>query len=496
MLERSLELSSQELLQANSEMRAVFRAFPDLLFRTNHEGTILDYQVSAATDLHFSLEKTIGKKIDDLFPRNVGKVFSNAINHVQEVDSLVSIEYSLAGQDSEYYYEARLLPRLENQIIIIIRDITDRKRAEGALRDSETQYRTIFENTGTAMMIIEGDNTISLVNTELLKQSGYSGEEIEGKKWTEFVVNDDLKRLKEYYRLRGVESAATPRKYETRLIDKNGQLKDTYITVSLIPGTNKGLASLLDLTEIKRMESALRESEQYLRWITENMKDLVFHIDTQGVIKYRLPMSGVILGYGPEKVLGRSAFDFLHPDEHEAAMVAFLDVLKSGKSRVMEVRVQHHDGHYIWMEILGNALVGDDGESVGLILVCRDTTDRKGAEEALRESEQRLHDIFDFLPDATFAIDLKGKIIAWNRAIEEMTGVNAEDMFGKGDYEYSLPFYGLRRPILIDLIFRSHEEIEKNYRFVKNEGDVLLTEADVPSKRGASCSLGGSPSIV
>jgi hypothetical protein len=62
MLERSLELSSQELLQANSEMRAVFRAFPDLLFRTNHEGTILDYQVSAATDLHFSLEKTIGKK--------------------------------------------------------------------------------------------------------------------------------------------------------------------------------------------------------------------------------------------------------------------------------------------------------------------------------------------------------------------------------------------------------------------------------------------------
>jgi PAS domain S-box-containing protein len=481
MLERSLELSSQELLQANSEMRAVYQAFPDLFFRTDANGTILDYKASGEPG-RICLEKAIGSKITGLFPADTGKKFSDAIARVGELHSLVSIEYSTVGQDSEHYYEARLLPLIENQIIIIIRNITDRKYAERALRDSENLYRTIFENTGTAMVIVEGDNRISLVNTEFVKQFGFSADEIEGKNWTEFIAKNDLDRMKEYYRLRQMDPVAAPREYEIRVIDKNGQLRNVYITVSLIPGTDRRVASLLDLTEIKRMENALRESEQYLRWITENMKDLVLHVDAQGVIRYRLPMGGVLLGYSPEEVLGRTAFDFIHPDEHESAVMVFLDVLKSGKSRVMEWRIQHHDGHYVWMEIMATALVGDGGENVGVILVCRDITERKRAEDELRESEQRLHDIFDFLPDATFAIDLEGTIIAWNRAIEEMTGVKAEGMLGRGNYEYSLPFYGVRRPILIDLVFKSDEEIKQKYRFVKNEGDVLITEADVPLK--------------
>jgi PAS domain S-box-containing protein len=110
----------------------------------------------------------------------------------------------------------------------------------------------------------------------------------------------------------------------------------------------------------------------------------------------------------------------------------------------------------------------------------------QGAEKikaALRESERRLSDIIDFLPDATFAIDLEGRIIAWNKAIETMTGIKAASMLGKGNYEYSLPFYGKRRPILIDLVFVSDEEIKTKYHFVQKKDGVLLAEADV-SVRG------------
>lgn len=114
--------------------------------------------------------------------------------------------------------------------------------------------------------------------------------------------------------------------------------------------------------------------------------------------------------------------------------------------------------------------------------------ERKIMEEALRESEQRLTDIINFLPDATFALNHEGNVIAWNHAIEEMTGKKAEDMLGKADYEYSVPFYGIRRPVLIDLIFSHNENIEKEYVYVKREGDIILAEDQV-SIRGEKRTL-------
>jgi PAS domain-containing protein/DNA-binding NarL/FixJ family response regulator len=111
----------------------------------------------------------------------------------------------------------------------------------------------------------------------------------------------------------------------------------------------------------------------------------------------------------------------------------------------------------------------------------KDITKRKQAEEALRESERRLADIIDFLPDATLAIDRQGKVIAWNRAIEEMTGVKASDMLGKGDYEYALPFYSIRRPILLDLVLKPDKKIERSYySILKKEKDLLIVETWVP----------------
>ena len=102
-------------------------------------------------------------------------------------------------------------------------------------------------------------------------------------------------------------------------------------------------------------------------------------------------------------------------------------------------------------------------------------------EQSLRDSNRRLSDIINFLPDATFAIDTEGQVIAWNKAIEEMTGIPAPDMIGKGNYEYALPFYGERRPILIDLVFIADEKLNQSYNTViKKEGDILIVETTLP----------------
>jgi len=116
---------------------------------------------------------------------------------------------------------------------------------------------------------------------------------------------------------------------------------------------------------------------------------------------------------------------------------------------------------------------------------------RKRAENDLVESEQRLTEIINFLPDATFAIDMQGRVIAWNRAMEEMTGVKAPDMLGRGDYEYALPFYGIRRLMVIDLVFKSDEEIKQQYAFVQKVEDALIAEAKIQTSDGKTIYLWG-----
>ena len=114
------------------------------------------------------------------------------------------------------------------------------------------------------------------------------------------------------------------------------------------------------------------------------------------------------------------------------------------------------------------------------IEVGTDDTPQKQSEDALKTSQQRLSQIIDFLPDATMVIDLEGKLIAWNRAIEGMTGKKSQDMLGKGDYEYAIPFYGERRPVLIDLVGQWNKEMEKKYQYVKKEGESLVSETYNP----------------
>ena len=98
-----------------------------------------------------------------------------------------------------------------------------------------------------------------------------------------------------------------------------------------------------------------------------------------------------------------------------------------------------------------------------------------------KDIQDNFFDIIEFLPDATFVIDINGKVIAWNKAIEEMTGVAKSELIGKSDHAYAVPFYGEKRPVLIDLIFKSNLEVENKYDYVKHEGNVLYSEVFLPA---------------
>jgi len=144
-------------------------------------------------------------------------------------------------------------------LMSIIRDVTKRKCDEQALRESENRYRTIFETTGNATVIIEQDGIISLANKQFENLSGYSRGEIEGKKkWMDFVTQDDLWRMTEYHQMRRVDSNNAPLNYEFQFIGRDGNLKDVFVNIAMIPETKSSVASLVDITKRKAVEAELK----------------------------------------------------------------------------------------------------------------------------------------------------------------------------------------------------------------------------------------------
>ncbi len=122
----------------------------------------------------------------------------------------------------------------------------------------------------------------------------------------------------------------------------------------------------------------------------------------------------------------------------------------------------------------------ESGNILYLITEGRDISERRYAEQNLRESERRFADIISFLPDATFVIDKAGTVLAWNRAMEKMTGVPAKEIIGKGNYEYSLSFYQERRPIIVDLVLHYEPDTVAKYPVITREGETLFSEIFIP----------------
>ena len=142
--------------------------------------------------------------------------------------------------------------------------------SEAAIKESESRYRTVFESTGTAMLIVEEDTTIAFANKEFFRLTGFSQEDIDSRKsWTEFVFKEDLEKMIAQHRLRRQKPEDALRQYEFRLITKSGELRNILLTIDILPGTKRSIASLNDITTRKQIEDALKESEESFRMLFE-----------------------------------------------------------------------------------------------------------------------------------------------------------------------------------------------------------------------------------
>ncbi len=240
------------------------------------DGKFCNVNIKAAANSGYSTEELIGMNADSL------------VHPEDKPDVLCRARAMLRGDSTTAPYAFRILTKhgdirwiMETVSVITYEgrpailgnsiDITEHRLAIERLRDSEILYRTIFETTLAATIIIEEDTTISLVNSEFSKMSGYSREEWEGKKsWTEFVIPEDRERMRIYHHLRRVNCNAAPHNYEFGFIDNHGRIRNVILMVDMIPQTSKSVASFADITEHKLAVSRLQESENLYRTIFEN----------------------------------------------------------------------------------------------------------------------------------------------------------------------------------------------------------------------------------
>jgi PAS domain S-box-containing protein len=181
LMERSLELSSKELVQANSEMRAVFRAFPDVFLRMASDGTILSVQQGRQTDVMLPTERLLGKKVTSIPDREVAAKLAGAVHRVRSGEQLVSIEYSMISGGRESRFEARLMPLRGGQILAVVRNITERAEALKELAREKEQLAITLRSIGDGVITTDTSGNVILINRAAEKLTGWQSGEANGK---------------------------------------------------------------------------------------------------------------------------------------------------------------------------------------------------------------------------------------------------------------------------------------------------------------------------
>jgi PAS domain S-box-containing protein len=498
MLERSLDLSSHELLQVNSEMRAIFQSIPDLLFRLDCEGAILNCTTGGLFDYFGNLRELTGKRIHDVFSMDAADQFPALIKSVRETNSVVITGCCLPFNNRNRYFEARLMALSRDRVIALMRDITDNKETENKLKESEQWLDSIIQASPIPAFAIGRDHRVVHWNKALEELSGIRAAEVIGTKdhWKAFyryerpclsdlLVDEDHETIENLYAEQQRKSKLSSDAYEAICFfpELNDEGKWLQITAAAIRNSQSGLVGAIetieDITDRNRtLEKLKRSEERFSKIFKANPVQI-----SLSSLKYEcyIDVNESFLthtGYTREEVIGRSSVELglwsANARDH------FVEVLKrDGKVRDFEFQFRVKSGDLL-IGCLSAELIEFEGEPYALV-IANDITERKRAEDELKESQQRLADIIDFLPDATFVIDRDGKVIAWNRAMEEMTEIRAADILGKGDYEYALPFYGERRPIFIDLLDAGDEELESKYKNVMKRDGILCAETYTPN---------------
>jgi two-component system, cell cycle sensor histidine kinase and response regulator CckA len=273
-----------------------------------------------------------------------------------------------------------------------VQDISEQKIAEQSMRESEKRYRAVFENTGTAMIIVDEDMTLSMVNSEFEMLSGYSKDQLEGKtRWTEFVAPEDLDRMQRYHTERRENGNKNPREYEFRFRDRLGIIKHMLVNVGMIQGTKMSVASLTDITRRIKTEEALQESEKKYRLLVNNLSSIVYRGFKDFSVEFFDNKIESLTGYSKDEFNSKRMkwSDVIVEEDRKTAREEIARALKTtGRSYVREYRIKTKPENILWIQERGHIICNENGDIDYISGVFFDITQTKRLESELRQAQK------------------------------------------------------------------------------------------------------------
>lgn len=345
-------LLEKDIVDAERKFRAdvLYEKTNDIIYAHDLEWKLLSLNPAVERILGYAAGDLLGKDIlkavhPDSASRIRCRLETRLRNPDRKMGPLELLIYTKDGREKWLEVNATLLTSAEGDpyaVQGIARDITDRKQAEGNLQVSEQKYRAIFENTNAAMVILDEDDVLVLVNGRFEQITGYSREEVEDRRtWMSFVDPGDMDRLMAYHAAR-MQGREAPRNYEFKLLRKDGGIKHVHITVAFIEGTRQCVLSMTDLTELKRAQSFLQESEERYRTFLNATSDGAFMKDEN--FRYILANRTFLekFGLGEEcDILGKCDDEIFPPDIARLAGRSDRSALEAGRLVVVEEHLRN-----------------------------------------------------------------------------------------------------------------------------------------------------------
>nr|QNO55307.1 protein-glutamate methylesterase/protein-glutamine glutaminase [Methanosarcinales archaeon ANME-1 ERB7] len=429
--------AEEALRESEEKYRTLVESINDIVFTLDRAGKFTYLSPGFEVDIGYLPEDLIGHSFTEVlapeYIESTVDIFRRGLSG--ETIPLYDVELLLRdGRRLPIELNVSSILDAEGQPIArlgVARDISERKKMEDELQRSEALYRTIFEATSAPTVILDEDGTFYRVNAEGARISGFTKEELEGKKsWTEFIAKkEDLEMMKGIHRLRITDSDKVSSNYEFLFKDRFGNCRNIYVTAAGIPGTKRSVVSFMDITERKRGVEALRESEEKYRTFIERTSEGYWSLNLEHKTVEVNQALCDMLGYTRAEIMGKSPHDFV--DEENLKIFKYhMGKIESTLHRSYEIVLKTKSGEDVFTRFNATTIIDDTGEFKGAYSLVTNITEQKKAEEALRESNAKIRSITASAHDAVIMVDDEETISYWNEAAERIFGYTEEDMIG------------------------------------------------------------------